>query len=323
MPRIEIIYCQSWSYWLVKELAAILQKTLFATLLGLVLLSSVATAHAELVMTDDLGNRVELPSPPVRIVSLAPHLTEILYELGVADKIIATVAHSDYPEAAKQIPRLGDAFSLSMESIVSLSPDLILAWSTGGNSRTIARLRALGYPVFMNESGSLASIAQAIRQIGKMVDRVAIAEQKASEFEAALAEINSAPVLGTKVFFQIADTQLYTVNNKHLIGQAIAACGAINIFADVAVSVPLVSLESLVERQPDVIVVAMPVGGAVSQWAGTWEQLGWSSKVHTVDASLITRPGPRMILGVKSLCQAIQAGVRGNEQDSTSGHLLE
>lgn len=287
-----------------------------ALLIGLCLSGALAGAPAihaaPLVLTDDLGNRVELSSPPERIISLAPHLTEMLFELGVPEKIIATVAHSDFPAAARQIPRLGDAFSLSIESVVALSPDLILAWSTGGNMRTISRLRELGYPVYLNESGSLASIAQAIRQIGQMVDRAAAAEQIANEFEASLAEITAAGGQGRKVFFQIADTQLYTVNDEHLIGQAIQACGATNIFADVSISVPLVSLESLVARAPDVIVVSMPLGGEQSQWASTWQQLGWQQKVRTIDASLITRPGPRMILGVKRLCQVIDSGFKPN-----------
>ena len=109
----------------------------------LLLTGSGELAVASVQVVDDLGLRVELESSPERIVSLSPHLTELLFSLGVGEKIVATVEHSDYPPAAQEIPRLGDAFSLSVEAIIDLSPDLILAWSTGGNQRTLAHLREL------------------------------------------------------------------------------------------------------------------------------------------------------------------------------------
>ena len=116
----------------------------------------------------------------------------------------------------------------------------------------------------------------------------------------------SATASDIDVFFQISDQQLYTVNSRHLIGQAITACGARNIFGDVALSVPMVSLESVVLRDPDIIVVSVPVEGVKSVWDDRWASLGWKARVRPIDASLITRPGLRMLKGIKNLCKTLQ-----------------
>lgn len=257
---------------------------------------------------DDTGQVISLDSRPNKIVSLSPHLTEILFSLGVGEKIIATVHYSDYPDAARQIPRLGDAFSISVEAIVALAPDLILAWTTGGNQRTLQQLKELGYPIYLNEAGSLAGVASTVERIGQLVGRSDTASKLAREFIDGLntIEIEQRAKPEIRVFFQIADTQLYTVNNQHLIGQALAVCGAENIFAEVSIAVPMVSFESVVEQNPDFIVVAAPYEGFVSKWSSEWEMLGWSSRVRYLDASLITRPGLRMLEGIKSLCKTLR-----------------
>ena len=159
-------------------------------LLGLWFLPTLAMGAApELVAQDDAGRQVSLAEPPQRIISMAPHLTEMLFELGVQDRIIATVKHSDYPPAARQIPRLGDAFSISIEAVINLSPDLILAWTTGGNQRTLAQLESLGYPVYQNESATLQDIASSVRRIGVLVGEPVRGDALAKMFEQELDEI--------------------------------------------------------------------------------------------------------------------------------------
>ena len=113
-------------------------------------------ASERLEVVDDLGNQVMLESPAVRIVSLAPHLTEILFELGVGDNVIATVSYADFPEEAKLIPRVGDAFSVNVEQLVAMQPDIIFAWESGGVNKALKRLENLGFTIFRNEAPSLA-----------------------------------------------------------------------------------------------------------------------------------------------------------------------
>tara|TARA_B110000196_G_scaffold27091_1_gene20480 strand:+ start:794 stop:1636 length:843 start_codon:yes stop_codon:yes gene_type:complete len=265
------------------------------------------TVFADITVVDDSGTTVVLAEPAGKIVSLSPHLTELLFSLGVGDRIEATVDFSDYPEAALNIPRLGNAFSVSVEAVIEQSPDLIVAWMTGGNHRTFEQLRALGYPVFVNEASSLVGIAVAVQQLGILVGKPDRGLELAESFRVDLERLrqSSSGEGSPKVFFQISDAQLYTVNSQHLIGQAIEVCGAENIFSDVEFFVPMVSYESVVERNPDVLVVSSPYPGYKSAWDDRWNDLGWSGRVRTIDASLITRPSLRMLEGIEMLCETL------------------
>ncbi len=265
------------------------------------------TLFADIRVVDDSGTAVVLAEPAGKIVSLSPHLTELLFSLGVGDRIEATVDFSDYPEAALKIPRLGNAFSVSVEAVIEQSPDLIVAWMTGGNHRTFEQLRALGYPVFVNEASSLVDIAAAVQQLGVLVGKAIRGRELAEDFKVGLERLKQSnrDANSPKVFFQISDAQLYTVNSQHLIGQAIEICGAENIFSDVEFFVPMVSYESVVERNPDFLVVSSPYPEYKSVWNERWENLGWSGRVRTIDASLITRPSLRMLEGIKVLCETI------------------
>lgn len=265
------------------------------------------TVFADITVVDDSGTTVVLAEPAGKIVSLSPHLTELLFSLGVGDRIEATVDFSDYPEAALNIPRLGNAFSVSVEAVIEQSPDLIVAWMTGGNHRTFEQLRTLGYPVFVNEASSLVGIAVAVQQLGILVGKPERGLELAENFRVDLERLrqSSSGASSPKVFFQISDAQLYTVNSQHLIGQAIEVCGAENIFSDVEFFVPMVSYESVVERNPDVLVVSSPYPGYKSAWDDRWNDLGWGGRVRTIDASLITRPSLRMLEGIKMLCETL------------------
>ena len=265
------------------------------------------TVLADITVVDDSGTTLVLAEPAGKIVSLSPHLTELLFSLGVGDRIEATVDFSDYPEAALKIPRLGNAFSVSVEAVIEQSPDLIVAWMTGGNHRTFEQLRALGYPVFVNEASSLVGIAAAVQQLGILVGKPERGLELAEKFRVDLQRLrqSSSGAGSPKVFFQISDAQLYTVNSQHLIGQAIEVCGAENIFSDVEFFVPMVSYESVVERNPDVLVVSSPYPGYKSAWDDRWNDLGWSDRVRIIDASLITRPSLRMLEGIKMLCKVL------------------
>jgi len=274
-------------------------------LLPLLLSFAAASGWAAPVL-DDAGNEVRLAKTPERIVSLAPHITEMLFDLGAGERIVATVDHSDFPEAAKSIPRLGSAFSVSVESVVALEPDIVFAWQTGGSQKSVHQIRALGYPVYINESPTLGAIADSLQRLGQLVGETERGDQLASRFRQGLIEVASmVPEKRQLVFFQIADPQLYTVNHEHLIGQALALCHADNAFGSLPMTVPIVSYESVVAADPDIVVVSMPFADYVSPWEARWSSLGWDNRIRRIDASLITRPGFRMLEGLKNLCQAV------------------
>ncbi|MEO7744230.1 MAG: helical backbone metal receptor, partial [Usitatibacter sp.] len=129
-------------------------KALFAFVLGL----SALAAGAEIRVVDDSGREVVLASPARRIVSLAPHITETLFEAGAGHLLVGTVSHADYPEAARKVPRVGDSSLLDLERIVSLRPDLIVVWLDGNSERHVEKVRKLGIPVYFDRPGRLDQI---------------------------------------------------------------------------------------------------------------------------------------------------------------------
>ena len=177
----------------------------------LLLLVYFSLVDGSVQVVDDLGLKVELESRPERIVSLSPHLTELLFSLGAGKKIVATVEHADHPLAAKKIRRLGNAFSLSVESVVDLSPDLIVAWNTGGNQRTVTHLRELGYVIYVNEVRSLEGIGRAVAQLGALIGEPETGLHLESDYLKQLLAIRGAEhsELGPRIFFQISDDGNY------------------------------------------------------------------------------------------------------------------
>ncbi|MDE2276887.1 MAG: ABC transporter substrate-binding protein, partial [Burkholderiales bacterium] len=176
-----------------------------------------AGARAAVQAVDDAGQRVTLAQPATRIVSLAPNLTELLFSAGAGAQIVGTVAYSDYPDAARRIPRVGDAVQLDLERIVSLRPDLIVVWQQGNSASQIARLRALGIPVYASEPADFDGIASTLRRFGRLAGTAAQADARAAAFEAAVAALRQryAGLPPLRVFFQIWPRPLMTVNGHH------------------------------------------------------------------------------------------------------------
>ena len=272
-------------------------------------------ASDRLDVVDDLGNRVTLESPAMRIVSLAPHLTEILFELDVGDNVIATVSYADFPEEAKLIPRVGDAFSVNVEQLVAMQPDIIFAWETGGVNKSLRRLEDLGFTIFRNEAPSLLQIANTVQKIAALVGKADTGQRLADQYRARLAQLaqfsaknESVKEDSIRVFFQISDQDLYTVSGQHLIGQAINLCGGVNLFDSVPISVPLANLESVLRGQPDIIFITRLPESPVSTWEGRWSKLiGNNLRVYPIDPNLISRPSTRMLDGVELMCDVIRS----------------
>ena len=201
--------------------------------LSLLLAAFTLAAAAEIRLTDDAGRKVILKQPARRIISLAPHLTELLFAAGAGGQTVGTVEFSDYPRAAQAIARIGDSAQLDLERIVALKPDLVVVWQNGNAQRQLEKLLSLGIPVFYNEPRRLPDIARAIEQLGRLAGTEAVALPAAREFRAREAELRAryagrAPVT---VFFQIWDRPLLTVNGGHVISVVIQLCGWHNVFA--------------------------------------------------------------------------------------------
>ena len=284
-------------------------RVLFAAVLVLV---STAAAATEVRLVDDAGRSVTLKQPAKRIISLTPHLTELLFAAGAGSRIVGTVEFSDYPPAARSIARVGDSAQLDLERIVALRPDLILAWQGGSSRRQLDKLLQLGIPVFFNAPHQLADIARSIEQFGSMAGTEAQALPAAQAFLVRLAQLRRryAGRTPVRVFYQIWDKPLMTVNGEHLIGEAITACGGVNVFAALPLLTPTVGWEAAVAADPQLIALSGRPADAERDFA-RWRRFVQVSAVRqghiaTIDGDLIGRMGPRFVQGASALCDAVE-----------------
>lgn len=272
-----------------------------------------AAANAEIRLVDDKGETVVLREPARRIISLAPHVTELLYAAGAGERIVGAVDYSNYPEAARQIPRVGNNQQLDLERIVTLKPDLIVVWLHGNVQRQLDKLLKLGTPVFYNEPHRLGDIARSIEQLGQLAGTETVAAQAARAFAAREAELRAryagrAPV---RVFYQIWQKPLMTINGNHLISDVIRLCGGQNVFADLKPLVPVISTEAVVEADPEAIGTAI-IDSKAQDGLDGWKK--WSGLTATarnnffrIPTDFISRHTPRILDGAQLMCEYLDA----------------
>jgi iron complex transport system substrate-binding protein len=269
-------------------------------------------ARADVTLTDDTGAQVTLRASARRIVSLAPHITEILFAAGAGARIIGTVDYSDYPEPAKRLPRVGGYSQLDLETIAALRPDLVIAWESGNPPAAIAKLRALGVPVFVNQPDRILDVARAIEQFGRLAGTSMVADPAAAEFrsryESLAARYSKRPTL--RVFYQIWKEPLMTINGKQIISDAIRLCGGENVFAALPALAPRVTTEAVLAANPEVI-VASGMGEARPEWLDDWRnwpQLAAAAKgnLYFIPPELIQRHTPRVLDGAERLCKDLE-----------------
>jgi iron complex transport system substrate-binding protein len=250
-------------------------------------------------------------TPPARrILSLAPNLTEIAYAAGAGSSLVGTVEFSDYPAAAKALPRVGDAWRVDMERVLALRPDVVLAWPTGTPATTIGRLRQLGLEVVEVPTQSLAEVPAALRQVGRIAGTADVAEQAARDFEARVAQQRSrysqrSPL---SVFIEIDDEPIYTVNGRHVISEIVELCGGRNVFAALPQLAPSISAESVLAADPQVIVSTDDtLADPLAQWR-RWPRMRAvrAGTVYALPSDLVTRASPRLAQGVEVTCEALE-----------------
>ena len=282
-------------------------------LIALLAALAALAAHAELAVTDDSGRTVVLAAPARRVISLAPHLTELAYTAGGGAAMVGSIRFSDFPAAAKALPVVGDAHAIDFERIVQLKPDLVLVWGSGLNERHKARLRSLGLTVFESEVRHAQGIPDTLRRLGILLGHADAAEAAAHRFETqwqALAERHrgKTPV---RVFWQLWHEPLMTINREHLISEAMRMCGGVNIFADLPLLTPTVSWEATVAADPQLIAGSGRQQDAERDFAA-WRRFTNVSAVRqqrfaSIDGDLIGRMGPRFVEGAAALCEAVDA----------------
>jgi iron complex transport system substrate-binding protein len=273
-----------------------------------IMLGAAATAAAEVGVTDDYGQRVRLEQPARRIVSLAPHLTELLYAAGAGDRLVGAIEHSDYPEPAKSLPRVGSDSGIKLEALLALKPDLVTAWPNAGSGRQIERIAGLGIAVYRSEPRALDDVARTLQALGELAGTRETAAAAAAGFRGRVAELRrlhagKAPV---RVFYQVWDRPLMTVNGEHLISKVIELCGGANVFAALPAIAPPIEREAVLRANPEVI-VASGADGRRPAWLDDWAAFPALTAVargqlHAIPPELVQRHTPRILEGAERLC---------------------
>ena len=296
--------------------------------LAAALLAASMAASADpvsLSLVDDGGHAVVLSHPAQRIVALAPHLTELVYAAGAGKQLIAVGRFSDFPPEALAKPVINDAFAVNYEALAKLRPDLVLVWGSGTPERTKAKLRALGVPVYEIEVRSVAGLADTLRSIGRLAGTEGVAQARAQSITRDWAALKStyAGRRPVRVFFQLWDAPLMTLNGQHMISGAIGACGGTNVFAELPTLTAAVSWETAVQRNPELVMTA----GSASEAArpGRWAEFRQVSATQhgefgRIEGDLISRSGPRFVDGARELCVAIDRARQGLPQQAVPAH---
>lgn len=248
-------------------------------------------------------------SPPVRVVTLAPHLTELVYAAGAGDRLVGTVDTSDYPEAARDVPRIGDVTRLDAERLLALRPDLVIAWSDGTPAEQFALLARLGLPALKMQQNALQDVPAAVEQLGRLFGTEPVADATAAQLRGELARLRAryAGARRLRVFYQVWDAPLYTLGGTQVATEMLGVCGAVNVFAAQPHSAFAVDAESVYASAPDVIVLA-GTPRETGEWRARWARRPQLRVAYVVlDPDLANRMGPRIVAGTAELCTKLDA----------------
>jgi iron complex transport system substrate-binding protein len=252
-----------------------------------------------------------------RIVSLSPHITELLFAAGAGDRIVGIDDASDYPAAVAGIPRVGEPAALDVEGLLKLKPTLIVLWDSGTPARRKAELESLKLNLYVTDQHHLDDIGATLLEFGRLAGTEAVAAAAAHGYRSSLAQLRTqyADRPRLKVFYQVWDRPLYTLSGRHVVSEVLSLCGGDNVFGDLSTLAPEIDKEAVLSRNADVILVAATgTEGArqVAEWGGFGNlRAVQNHHVFTVDPSLVGRMAPRILDGVREVCRLLDAA-RGN-----------
>jgi iron complex transport system substrate-binding protein len=281
---------------------------------GLSLLVVLLPWHAlAKVQVDQLGRQVNIPAAPQRLVTLAPSLTEMVFALGLGSRVCGVEQFSDYPPAARELPKVGSYVSLDLERIVALRPDLCLAIKDGNPRHVVERLQGLGIPVYAVDPRNVPAVIDTIKELGNVLGVPGAGKELAAELtrryqrvQALAAQVVHQP----RVFFQIDIAPIVSAGSPTFLHELITTAGGLNLAAG-KVSYPRFSQEQVLALKPEVIIItSMARGGAFERAKAGWER--WQSlpavrhhRIFLVDSDLMDRPSPRLLDGLEMLFRLI------------------
>jgi len=265
------------------------------------------------VYVDEMGRRVDIPSPPQRIVSLAPSITETLYYLNLGKRIVGVTEFSNYPDEARRKPKVGSYINLNIEKIISLKPDLIIAIADGNKKESVDALERLGYSVYAINPRCVKDVFRTIVNIGKITDCVDRANKLIKELKSRINYIESRTrgIERPRVFFQIGINPVVTVGKDTFHNDLIKMAGGLNISGNEKAKYPRYSMEEVLLNTPDIIIISsMDRGGGFDRKKREW--MKWKSipavnngRIYVIDSDLVDHPSPRIIDGLEELSRLI------------------
>lgn len=280
----------------------------FGMLLAGLLLCQVATAAVSTI--DDAQRSVTLKKPAQRIISLAPHTTELLFEAGAGHLLVGVSEYSDYPEQAKKIPSVGNIFALDLERLLALRPDLVLVWGTGNAKLLANKLRDNHIKVFESEPHDFETVATSLERLALLAGTEASGKAAAARFRQRLESLRSSYHIKDarevlSVFYQVWSKPLMTVNDQHFVSAAIKLCGGKNIFGGLKEISPTVNTEAVLAANPQAIITT---SGETQDTLAQWLPLTSMTAVRkgnlfTLKGDWMNRAGPRILDGTEALCK--------------------
>ena len=262
-------------------------------------------------VVDFAGNNIVLQKPAERIIALAPHIVENAFSAGAGAKLVGVSDYSNYPEQAKSISIVAGYQKINFEKIVELNPDLIIAWQSGNSGAGLSRLLELGFPVYIDQPDTIYDVAKSVRDIGILSGHRDTAELVAKNYLQQLANIQNNYAQATKVssFYQVWNSPLQTINGQHIISHAIEVCGGTNIYANEFAVAPVINIESILERNP-MVIIASGISESRPEWLDDWRN--WDSldavkrnNLFFVNPDHIQRHSLRLLQGIKTICSQL------------------
>jgi len=258
---------------------------------------------------DDVGHTVSLSTPARRIVSLSPAITENLFAIGAGDYVIGTSTYSDYPAAAKNIPIVADHQNVDLEKIATLKPDVIIVWQGGSSPAQIAALERLGIPLYTHSAKRLSDIPLALMRLSHLTGTEQAAAPTILAAYQNIPLLADAPSPALPTFYQVWYSPLMTLNRHSWVSDALARCGARNLFDELNLTAPTVGMEDVLQRQPAILYSATPQGQAdesLAMWR-KWPSLPAVSANNFLytDSDSMNRATLRTLHAAKIMCADI------------------
>lgn len=272
---------------------------------------SVRSYPEDLVYTDQMGRLILVPKDPKRIISLAPNITEILFALDAGERVVGVTEFSNYPPEAQKLPKVGTYIKPNIERMVELSPDLVIATADGDKEGEVKKLDSLGIPVYVINPTDIKGILETIREVGELIGSTDEATEFATGMEKRIRDVRER-VSGfprVRVLLELGIDPIITISSSTFQDDLIGLAGGINIAAGERVRYPRFSIEEVIVREPNVIIITSMTsvedhGQGFKRWS-RWETIPAvrDGRVYLIDSDIIDRPSPRIVDGLEALAR--------------------